>query len=89
MKHSQPEYNPVLQDLYKRAITEMHAAKQWKNCPKVEWASTYLVHLAKATALVELLESVTVFNVGGGYNQQFCRPLEERLDSFKWLSISN
>ena len=86
MKHKQPKYNPVLSDIYSRAKKEYQLYNQWLGVSRIGYLQIATEHLIKTSALIELLESVTVFNIGGGYYQQFNTSIKDRLDSFQHLS---
>ena len=82
-KQNQNFSDAAILDIYEKAVFEWERYKQWSNYPKHEHVSNALVYLAKCEGLVELLESITVFHHGGGYNQKFNSTLFERLKSFE------
>ena len=82
-KKNQNFSDAAILDIYEKAVFEWERYKQWSNYPKHEHVSNALVYLSKCEGLVELLESITVFHHGGGYNQKFNSTLFERLKSFE------
>lgn len=82
-KQNQNFSDAAILDIYEKAVFEWERYKQWSNYPKHEHVSNALVYLSKCEGLVELLESITVFHHGGGYNQKFNSTLFERLKSFE------
>lgn len=82
-KKNQNFSDAAILDIYEKAVFEWERYKQWSNHPTHESASYALVYLSKCEGLVELLESITVFHHGGGYNEKFNSTLFERLKSFE------
>lgn len=75
----------ILWDLYLRAMEYQKQRKQWIDMGSYDLASEYQI---KLETLVELMENIYCFNVGGGANQDFNGrlgrgALDKRLDSFK------
>lgn len=82
-KQNQNFSDAAILDIYQNAVFEWEQYKQWSNYPTQAHASHALIRLAKCEALVELLESITVFYHGGGYDKEINLTLFERLKSFE------
>lgn len=75
-----------LKDIYKRLLDEIKMRDQWKAFDKAEgWTSSVLIYQARAEALLDMLENITVYHIGGGKHKNFGSRFQERVDSFKEL----
>lgn len=85
MKIQNVAYTPsVLLDLFQRADDELKAAKVKSKGTDISFnAGDIHKHIIVVESLTCILESATVFHLGGGYNQKFGSSLEERLESFR------
>lgn len=88
MSYSPTYPNYVILDLYKRLLALIRKRDQW-NQPRAgkEWMKNACEYQCKADALLEILENVTVFHVGGGLNRQFCINFDDRVKSFEKLLL--
>lgn len=75
----------IQKDLYKRVEYEMARYRQWSGVARQGWVANASHHLSCAICLLELLENVTVFHVGGGFNKEFGSTVEDRIKSFSHL----
>ncbi|MFN7881951.1 MAG: hypothetical protein ACK5PF_02915 [bacterium] len=76
----------VLQHIYKKLLEAIAYRDQWKELHTVDWAANVHTYHAQAEALLSLLESATVFHVGGGYYKDFCKGFDSRVASFDFLA---
>ena len=76
----------VLVHLYNRAIDHWDAVEQWQQKQYgVDYYTRSVHHLAKAECLVEEIEHIVAFSIGGGVPtfDRFNNTLKSRLDSIK------
>jgi len=75
----------IQKDIYSRILENMDRYRQWSAVTNPDWISRAVHYLSSATCLLEYLENVTVFHVGGGFNRQYGISLEKRIESFSHL----
>lgn len=86
MKIRDKNFNPeALNAIWSIAKSSIITATQLRNSdrPISYDAETIAKKIYLAEAITPILESATIFHNGGGYRQNFCSNLEQRIDSFK------
>lgn len=71
-----------LQFLIKVGDSHVQQIEQWAELKLYDNAHTYAT---KLEAIVEVMESIYCFYNGGGADQEFCKPILTRFNSFKKL----